>query len=92
MYSVTVYNFHSANSHLEMQLNDIIIVFVTALDAYTITDTDPLKWLIPISVSGIGASLSTRAYNREGEYQTTLKMLYTVIYEPVKSYGIFQTL
>ena len=92
MYSVTVYNFHSANSHLEMQLNDIIIVFVTALDAYTITDTDPLKWLIPISVSGIGASLSTRAYNREGEYRTTLKMLYTVIYEPVKSYGIFQTL
>ena len=54
-----VYTFHCAHSHLEMQLNDIIIVSVMVSDAYTITDTDPIppKWPIPIQVSGIGASL-----------------------------------
>jgi len=37
-----IYTFHSTNSHLEMQLNDIIIVSVMVSDAYTITDTDPI--------------------------------------------------
>ena len=37
-----VYTFHCAHSHLEMQLNDIIIVSVMVSDAYTITDTDPI--------------------------------------------------
>ena len=32
--------FHCAHSHLEMQLNDIIIVSVMVLDAYIITNTD----------------------------------------------------
>ena len=35
-----VYTFHCANSHLEMLLNEIVSVMV--LDAYTITDTDPI--------------------------------------------------
>ena len=37
-----VYTFHCAHSHLEMQLNDIIIVSVMVSDTYTITDTDPI--------------------------------------------------
>ena len=37
-----VYTFRSAHSHLEMQLNDIIIVSVMVSDAYTITNTDPI--------------------------------------------------
>ena len=37
-----VYTFHCAHSHLEMQLNDIIIVSVMVSDAYTITDIDPI--------------------------------------------------
>ena len=37
-----VYTFHCAHSHLEIQLNDIIIVSVMVSDAYTITDTDPI--------------------------------------------------
>ena len=37
-----VYTIHCAHSHLEMQLNDIIIVSVMVSDAYTITDTDPI--------------------------------------------------
>ena len=37
-----VYTFHCAHSHLEMQLNDIIIVSFMVSDAYTITDTDPI--------------------------------------------------
>ena len=37
-----VYTFHCAHSHLEMQLNDIIIVSVMVSDAYTTTDTDPI--------------------------------------------------
>ena len=38
-----VYTFHCAHSHLEMQLNDIIIVSVMVSDAYTITDIDPIS-------------------------------------------------
>jgi len=38
-----------------MQLNDIITVSGIVLDAYTITDTNPIL-PIPIKVSGIGAS------------------------------------
>ena len=34
--------FHCANSHFEMQLNDIIIVSVMVSDAYTIADTNPI--------------------------------------------------
>ena len=37
-----VYTFHCAHSHLEMQLNDIIIVSVMVSDTYTITDTNPI--------------------------------------------------
>ena len=37
-----VYTFHCANSHLEMQSNNIIIVSVMISDAYTITDTNPI--------------------------------------------------
>ena len=44
-----VYIFHCAHSHLEMQLNDIIIVSVMVSDAYTITDTD----LIPPKMADI---------------------------------------
>ena len=55
-----VYTFHCTHSHLEMQLNDIIIVSVMVSDTYTITDTDPILpkmadtdlsiwyWYIPI--------------------------------------------
>jgi len=56
-----IYTFHYANSHLEMQLNDIIIVSAMVSDANTITDIDPIpKWPTPISVSGISASLLKR--------------------------------
>ena len=56
-----VYTFHCAHSHLEMQLNDIIIISVMISDAYTITDTNPIQpkmadtdlsiwyWCIPIA-------------------------------------------
>ena len=37
-----VYTFHCTYFHLEMKLNDIIIVSVMVSDAYTITDTDPI--------------------------------------------------
>ena len=37
-----VYTFHCAHSHLEVQLNDIIIVSFMVSDTYTITDTDPI--------------------------------------------------
>jgi len=35
-----VYTFYDAHSHLDMQLNDIILLSVMVSDAYTITDTD----------------------------------------------------
>ena len=50
-----IYTFHSTNSHLEMQLNDIIIVSVMISDAYTIPIQYHQKW--PVPISGIGASL-----------------------------------
>ena len=34
--------FHCAHSHLEMQLNDILIVPVMVLDACTVANTDPI--------------------------------------------------
>ena len=37
------HTFRCAHSHLEMQLNDIIIVSVMVSDAYTITDTDSIS-------------------------------------------------
>ena len=40
--SLMVYTFHCAHSHLEMQLNDIIIVSVMVSDAYSITVIDPI--------------------------------------------------
>jgi len=57
-----VYTFHCAYSHLEMQLNDIIIVSVMVSDAYTITNTDLILPKMAdtdrsIYISGIGASL-----------------------------------
>ena len=69
------------NFHLEMQLNNIIIASVMVSDAYAITNTDlipPKKWPIPpkmadttknwpipISVTGIGASLPDIWYESE---------------------------
>ena len=55
-----VCTFHYANSHIEMQLNNIIIVSVVVLDVYTITDTNPKPPKMAdtnINISGIGASL-----------------------------------
>ena len=37
-----IYTFHCAHSHLEMLLNDIILVSVMVSDAYTIIDTNPI--------------------------------------------------
>ena len=55
--SVMVYAFHRANSHLEMKLNDIIIVSVMVSDAYTITDTNPIPQKMANTDISIGASL-----------------------------------
>ena len=48
-----VYTFYCAHSHLEMQLNDIIIVSVMVSDAYTVTDTD----LIPPKMADTNLSM-----------------------------------
>ena len=48
-----VCTFYCAHSHLEMQLSDIIIVYVMVSDAYTITDTD----LIPPKMADTDLSI-----------------------------------
>ena len=66
--------FHCANSHLEMQLNDIKVVSFMVSAAYTITDTD----LIPPKMADTNISIWYQCISITWNHSDYLLILHSV--------------